>query len=119
MRIDSFTPHVNGDEGGGPSPHFLASCAGSPPRLWSILPFRGKQDQGGDVVTRRRFIQLATIGGSGVYLTTKFSSYLFTQVPGGTLRPDAIPKFVSPLLIPPAMPRALPLQGTTTTPSRF
>ena len=35
------------------------------------------------------------------------------QIPGGTLAPGAVPKFVTPLLIPPVMPRAgtLPVRG--------
>ena len=58
------------------------------------------------MIARRRFLELATAGGTGVFLTTKFGSYLFTQVPGGTLKPNVIPMFVTPLLIPPAMPRS-------------
>jgi spore coat protein A len=59
------------------------------------------------MATRRRFLKLAT-GGAGVYLTSKFGlwSRVLAQIPGGTLPPDVIPKFVTPLLIPPAMPLA-------------
>jgi spore coat protein A len=43
-----------------------------------------------------------------LYLTNKlgFSRAISSQVAGGTLPPGTIPKFVTPLLIPPAMPRA-------------
>ena len=58
------------------------------------------------MINRRRFLKLTTAGGAGTYLTTKFSSYLLTQVPGGSLKPSVIPKFLTPLFIPPAMPRA-------------
>ncbi len=58
------------------------------------------------MINRRRFLKLTTAGGAGAYLTTKFSSYLLTQVPGGSLKPSVIPKFLTPLFIPPAMPRA-------------
>ena len=59
------------------------------------------------MATRRRFLKLAT-GGAGVYLTSKFGLWprVLAQIPGGTLPPDVIPKFVTPLLIPPAMPLA-------------
>jgi len=56
------------------------------------------------MATRRRFLKLGAAGGAGLWLTTKFGSQLYSQIPGGTLRPDAIRKFVTPLLIPPAMP---------------
>ena len=59
------------------------------------------------MATRRRFLKLAT-GGAGVYLTSKFGFWprVLAQTPGGTLPPDVVPKFVTPLLIPPAMPLA-------------
>ena len=59
------------------------------------------------MATRRRFLKLAT-GGAGVYLTSKFGLWprALAQIPGGTLPPDVIRKFVTPLLIPPAMPLA-------------
>jgi FtsP/CotA-like multicopper oxidase with cupredoxin domain len=59
------------------------------------------------MATRRRFLKLATRG-AGVYLTSKFGLWprVLAQIPGGTLPPDVIPKFVTPLLIPPAMPLA-------------
>ena len=58
--------------------------------------------------TRRRFLKLGTAGGTGLCLMTKFGfgSPIFSQIPGGTLPPDVIQKFVTPLLIPPAMPLA-------------
>ena len=65
------------------------------------------------MTTRRRFLKLAT-GGAGLYLTSKwgFSPRVLAQIPGGTLSPDGIPKFVTPLLIPPAMP---PVGSSPTT----
>jgi spore coat protein A, manganese oxidase len=56
--------------------------------------------------TRREFVKLGTAGGAGLYLTSRLGSVarLFAQIPGGTLPPDVIPKFVTPLVIPPAMP---------------
>src|SRR4030095_170229 len=60
------------------------------------------------MATRRQFLKLATAVGVGGYLTTKlgFWQRVFAQVPGGTLSPNRIPKFVAPLLVPPAMPAA-------------
>jgi len=60
------------------------------------------------MTTRRKFLTLGAAAGPGVYLTTKFGGWprVFAQIPGGTLRPDVIPKFVMPLVIPPAMPLA-------------
>src|SRR5512147_1062255 len=60
------------------------------------------------MLTRRQLLTLGAAAGVGLYLTTKGGRVhrAFAQVPGGTLRPSLIPKFVTPLLIPPAMPRA-------------
>ncbi len=57
--------------------------------------------------TRRQFLKLGTAGGAGLYLTSRlgWAGRLFAQVPGGTLPPDTILKFATPLVIPPAMPR--------------
>jgi spore coat protein A, manganese oxidase len=56
--------------------------------------------------TRREFVKLGTAGGAGLYLTSRVGSVarLFAQIPGGTLPPKVIAKFVTPLVIPPAMP---------------
>src|SRR5262245_60320075 len=59
------------------------------------------------MATRRDFLKAGTVGGSALYLASKFGfiQRAFTQaVPGGTLDPFAIPRFVTPLFIPPAMP---------------
>jgi spore coat protein A len=60
------------------------------------------------VATRRQFLKLAAAVGAGGYVTTKFGRgrCVFAQAPGGTLPPRTIPKFVTPLAIPPAMPKA-------------
>ena len=58
------------------------------------------------MATRRRFLRIATVAGAGAYLTSKVGMWprALAQIAGGTLPPDVIPKFVTPLLIPPAMP---------------
>ena len=57
------------------------------------------------MITRRRFLWVA---GAGAYLTSRLRTWprLLAQVSGATLSPASIPKFASPLFIPPAMPRA-------------
>ncbi|MCU0874721.1 MAG: multicopper oxidase [Pirellulaceae bacterium] len=59
------------------------------------------------VVTRRTF--LAYTGGTGLTLFAydKFGiKQALAQIPGGTLNPHAVPKYQTPILVPPVMPRA-------------
>jgi len=59
------------------------------------------------MATRRDFLKAGTLGGSGLYLASKFGfiQRTFSQaVPGGSLDPFGIPRFITPLFIPPAMP---------------
>ena len=69
----------------------------------------------GRPLTRRTFIKAVGAAGAGfavfAYLPGGTRQAL-AQIPGGTLDPTAVPKFVTPLLIPPVMPRA----GTVTMP---
>jgi spore coat protein A len=65
-------------------------------------------------MTRRRLLQYGAAGGAALFLPPRFGSLqAFAQVPGGTLSPGSIPKYVTPLVIPPAMPRTgkVPVQG--------
>ncbi|MGZ5316605.1 MAG: hypothetical protein ACXW0S_12010, partial [Solirubrobacterales bacterium] len=60
--------------------------------------------------SRRTFV--AWVGGAsaGFYLFGRVpgapAPVALAQIPGGTLDPDAVPKFQTPMLIPPVMPRA-------------
>ena len=60
------------------------------------------------MITRRDFLKVT--GGSTVawYVATQtgWIQSAVAAIPGGTLDPAAIPRFVTPLLIPPVMPRA-------------
>jgi spore coat protein A, manganese oxidase len=59
--------------------------------------------------TRRTFIKWTSAGGFGLFLSAKFGGLRVLRaeaIPGGTLDPTAIPRFATPLLVPPAMPRA-------------
>jgi spore coat protein A len=57
--------------------------------------------------TRRDFLKAGAVAGSGLYLASKFGfiQRAFTQaVPGGSLDPFGIQRFITPLFIPPVMP---------------
>jgi FtsP/CotA-like multicopper oxidase with cupredoxin domain len=57
--------------------------------------------------SRRAFIKLGAAGGAALYLPWRMGPPVaWAQVPGGTMDPAAIPKYRTPLLVPPAMPRA-------------
>jgi FtsP/CotA-like multicopper oxidase with cupredoxin domain len=59
--------------------------------------------------SRRGFFKIGA-GGASLYLVQKLGGESqvahAAPIPGGTLDPDAVDKFVTPLLVPPAMPRA-------------
>ena len=58
------------------------------------------------MLTRRRFLKL-TAGGASLLLMSRFgptTKAYAVPLPGGTLDPLAIPKYMTPLFIPPAMP---------------
>jgi spore coat protein A, manganese oxidase len=64
--------------------------------------------------TRRRFIKLGAAGGAGFYLVSRLGSSprVFAEaIPGGTLDPVGIPKFMTSLPIPGAMPVSKRLPG--------
>ena len=60
------------------------------------------------MLTRRDFLKLTGASTLGWYVATRtgWVQRAAAAIPGGTLVPGDIPKFVTPLLIPPAMPRA-------------
>ncbi len=60
------------------------------------------------MLTRRQFIRIGA-GGATLLLTSKVGDVVRVaeaQIPGGTLPPGSVPKFVTPMLIPPVMPKA-------------
>lgn len=61
--------------------------------------------------TRREFIQTVGIAGAATLLPWKsiVSQAYAVAIPGGTLNPSLLPKYVTPLVIPPAMPRTAKL----------
>jgi hypothetical protein len=62
-------------------------------------------------VSRRQFLAAGTLTGASLVLPWQLAiRQALAQVPGGTLPPGSIPKYVTPLVIPPAMPRTAKLQ---------
>ena len=61
--------------------------------------------------TRREFIQTVGIAGAATLLPwpSIVSRAYAEAIPGGTLNPGLLPKYVTPLVIPPAMPRTAKL----------
>jgi spore coat protein A len=56
-------------------------------------------------ITRRQLLQYGAAAGASLYLPLRFGlPGAQAQVPGGTLPPGSISKYVTPLVIPPAMP---------------
>ena len=65
-------------------------------------------------MTRRQLLKYSAAGGAVFFLPLRVDvRRALAQVPGGTLPPDSIPKYVTPLVIPPAMPRTakVPVPG--------
>ncbi|WP_438856229.1 multicopper oxidase family protein [Agromyces sp. M3QZ16-3] len=63
----------------------------------------------GRPISRRTFIAAAGAAGAGFMLYLMLPGgerVALAQIPGGTLPPGDVPKFVTPLLVPPVMPRA-------------
>jgi spore coat protein A len=66
------------------------------------------------MLTRRNFLKLTGASTIAWYVATQagWMERAMAQIPGGTLYPSSVPKYQTPLLIPPVMPRA----GTITMP---
>ena len=60
------------------------------------------------MLTRRNFLKLTGATTVAWYVATQtgWMERAMAQIPGGTLEPSAVPKYRTPLLIPPVMPRA-------------
>ncbi len=57
---------------------------------------------------RRQFLKIGFVGGAALFIPWhfKFLPKAFAQIPGGTLAPGDVPKYQTPMLIPPVMPTA-------------
>lgn len=60
------------------------------------------------MLSRRAFLKLSAAGMLSLYVGSRgrFLLRARAQIPGGTLDPGDVPKYQTPLLIPPVMPRA-------------
>jgi spore coat protein A len=60
------------------------------------------------MISRRDFLKLSGAGVLSLYAASRgnFTLRAQAQIPGGTLNPHWVPKYQTPLLIPPVMPRA-------------
>jgi spore coat protein A, manganese oxidase len=57
--------------------------------------------------TRRDFLKCCAIGGAGICLPLKWArNKAYAAIPGGSLPPGDIPKYVTPLVVLPEMPKA-------------
>ena len=69
-----------------------------------------KENKGGKctiALTRRQVLKAGLIGAAGLMIPWKFTATkAIAAIPGGTLDPLSVPKFATPLLIPPVMPKA-------------
>jgi FtsP/CotA-like multicopper oxidase with cupredoxin domain len=60
-----------------------------------------------ETTSRRQFLKVMGVAGAGLFLPWKGTlPRALAAIPGGTLLPSGIPKYQTPLLIPPVMPRA-------------
>jgi FtsP/CotA-like multicopper oxidase with cupredoxin domain len=63
-------------------------------------------------LSRRDFLRIAGGGGAGLFFIGQIGGQLFklpiaaAQISGGPLDPTTVPKYLTPMLIPPVMPRA-------------
>ena len=67
------------------------------------------------MVSRRGFLKLSAAAGAGLFFTTRIGGKLqkvYAAIPGGTLDPLSVPKYQTPLLIPPVMPKAGTIMGS-------
>ena len=60
------------------------------------------------MISRRDFLKLSGLGLTAFYASTRSKLIMRAQaaIPGGTLLPGDVPKYQTPLLIPPVMPKA-------------
>ncbi len=59
------------------------------------------------MTSRRQFLKITGAAGAAFFINTKFGFMrVFAQIPGGTLDPLSVPKYQTPMLIPPVMPKA-------------
>jgi spore coat protein A, manganese oxidase len=65
-------------------------------------------DGGAAMITRRQLLKAGAVGGAALLVPWEATTGAWAAIPGGSLDPRAIPKYVVPLVVPPVMP---PLTG--------
>jgi spore coat protein A len=60
------------------------------------------------MLTRRQFLKGGMVGGAALLVPWETSPWAWAAIPGGSLDPTTIPKYATPLAVPPVMP---PLTG--------
>ena len=60
------------------------------------------------MLTRRQFLKGGAVGGAALLVPWEATGQAWAAIPGGSLDPRAIAKYVAPLVVPPVMP---PLTG--------
>ncbi len=56
------------------------------------------------MITRRELLKGGAVGGAALLVPWRAISRAWAAIPGGSLDPAAIAKYVAPLVIPPVMP---------------
>jgi FtsP/CotA-like multicopper oxidase with cupredoxin domain len=74
-----------------------------------------KRDQSGNKfkMNRRKFLKIGFAGGAAMFVPWHFKmpKAFAEAIPGGTLLPGDVPKYQTPMLIPPVMPKAGTIQN--------
>ena len=60
------------------------------------------------MITRRQLLKAGAVGGAALLVPWEATTGAWAAIPGGSLDPTTIAKYVAPLVIPPVMP---PLTG--------
>ena len=104
--VEGLCDRTNGRTivGGARRGHAIAQLSSS----WMVVGMDQCDDRKRLALTRRTFIRAAGAAGAGFVLYAHGGGaprQAVAAIPGGTLDPTALPKFVTPMLIPPVMPR--------------
>jgi FtsP/CotA-like multicopper oxidase with cupredoxin domain len=68
-----------------------------------VINQRSNYEKGWTMITRRQFLKASGLAGAGLLIP--WEGKAFAAIPGGSLDPALIEKYISPLVIPPAMPK--------------
>ena len=68
-----------------------------------VINQRSNHEKGWTMITRRQFLKASGLAGAGLLIPWKGKAFA-VSIPG-SLDPHSIPKYVMPLVIPPAMPK--------------